>query len=38
MYLLMIQKVFREEIHIKVWRVQQESEHFTNAAFKSFRS
>lgn len=34
----MIQKVFREGIHIKGWRVQQETKHFTSAAFKSFQS
>lgn len=27
MYLLMTQKILREKIHIKVWRVQQKTEH-----------
>lgn len=28
MYLLMTQKILREKIHIKVWMVQQNTEHF----------
>lgn len=34
----MKQKVFREEIHIKAWRAQSETKHFSNAAFKYSQS
>lgn len=32
----MVQKLFREEIHIKGWRAKKKIKHFTYATFKSF--
>lgn len=37
-YLLVIQKVFREEIYFKGWIVQSERKHFSNVAFKYSQS